>query len=67
MVDGSQLAAVPPPFAVHVAVAAPPTGVYPSEHVIVCVSVATKMVAVLVSCPLSGIAIGSQDKTLNEQ
>ena len=67
MVDGSQLAAVPSPFAVHMAVAAPSTGVYPSEHVIVCVSVATKMVAVLVSCPLSGIAIGSQDNSLNGQ
>ena len=67
MVDGFQLTAVPSPFVVHVAVAAPSTGVYPSKHVIVCVSVATKTVAALVSCPLSGIAIGSQDKTLNEQ
>ena len=67
MVDGIQLTAVSSPFAVHVAVAAPPTGVYPSEHVIVCGSVSRKMVAGLVRTPLSGFVIGSQYKALNEQ
>ena len=65
MVGGVQLAA-PLPFAVHLAVAGP-LGSYPSKHVIVCLSVATKTVASLVSCPFAGVAIGSQDKTLNEQ
>ena len=67
MVGGIQLTSLPSAFAVHVAVAAPPTGVYPSEHVIVCDSVSRKVVAGLVKPPLTGVGIGLQYKALNEQ
>ena len=63
---GDQLAVLSP-LSVHVAIVAPPTGVYPAEHLIVCISPPTKMVAALVSTPFEGVGIEAQDKTLNEQ